>query len=135
MLSEWDYVRNFNGYRQRTGPFRDSWCATLVQHKIQQIDDPYHMKKLIDVYDFLCRTLTPVMADLYGCKRPNSQGLTCTKSSRHHITGGLTRPCAKSSTIGQTCARTFWRFKPTVPVENCPSCTVLKQLHNKNRPT
>ena len=29
-----EYVRHFNGYRQRTGPFRLSWCPTLVAQKI-----------------------------------------------------------------------------------------------------
>ena len=29
-----DYVRMFNGYRQRTGPFRVTWCKQMVQQKI-----------------------------------------------------------------------------------------------------
>ena len=35
-----DYVRMFNGYRQRTGPFRISWSRELVQQKILHVDDP-----------------------------------------------------------------------------------------------
>ena len=48
-----DYVRMFNGYRQRTGPFRISWSKELVQQKILHVDDPSRRAFLQQVYDFL----------------------------------------------------------------------------------
>lgn len=48
-----DYVRIFNGYRQRTGPFRISWCRELVQQKILHVDDPSRRAFLQQVYDLL----------------------------------------------------------------------------------
>ena len=42
-----------NGYRQRTGPFRTSWCKELVQQKICLVDDPSRRAFLQQVYDLL----------------------------------------------------------------------------------
>ena len=43
----------FNGYRQRTGPFRISWSRELVQQKICRLDDPSRRAFLQQVYDLL----------------------------------------------------------------------------------
>lgn len=48
-----DYVRMFNGYRQRTGPFRMSWCKQMVQQKISLVEDPSRRTFLQRVYDLL----------------------------------------------------------------------------------
>lgn len=48
-----DYVKRFNGYRERTGPFRISWCTQLVQEKILNVNDSSIQAFLQQVYDFL----------------------------------------------------------------------------------
>ena len=48
-----DYVRMFNGYRQRSGPFRISWSGELVQQKISRVEDLSRRSFLQDVYDLL----------------------------------------------------------------------------------
>ena len=51
-----DYVGMFNGYCQRTGPFRISWCKQMVQQKICLVDDPSRRSFLQKVYDLLILT-------------------------------------------------------------------------------
>ena len=46
-----DYVRMFNGYRQRTGPFRISWCREVVQQEICRVDDPSRRAFLQQVHE------------------------------------------------------------------------------------
>ena len=48
-----DYCRMFNGYRQRTGPFRVSWTTTLVRETIEQIADKDRRDRLLDAYYYL----------------------------------------------------------------------------------
>ena len=48
-----DYRRMFNGYRQRTGPFRVSWTTTLVRETIEQIADKDRWDRLLDAYYYL----------------------------------------------------------------------------------
>ena len=48
-----DYVRCFNGYRQRTGPSRVSWCTSLVTEKMSVIHDPARQQLLFNAYEFL----------------------------------------------------------------------------------
>ena len=48
-----DYRRIFNGYRQRTGPFRVSWSTTLFRKTIEQIPDKDRRDRLLDAYYFL----------------------------------------------------------------------------------
>ena len=48
-----DYIRMFNGYCQRTGPFRISWCKQMVQQKICLVEDPCRRSFLQKVYDLL----------------------------------------------------------------------------------
>ena len=43
----------FNGYRQRTGLFRISWCKQMVQQKICLVEDPCRRSFLQKVYDLL----------------------------------------------------------------------------------
>ena len=43
----------FNGYRQRTGPFRVSWTTTLVRETIEQIADKDRRDRLLDAYYYL----------------------------------------------------------------------------------
>ena len=40
----------FNGYRQRTGPFRVSWCRTLVRDTIEDVADQDRRDRLFDAY-------------------------------------------------------------------------------------
>ena len=48
-----EYVRRFNGYRQRTGPFRVSWSTSLVTEKISVIHDADRQQRLWNAYEFL----------------------------------------------------------------------------------
>ena len=51
-----DYRRIFNGYRQRTGPFRVSWSSTPVGDRIDQIVDENRrdrLDRLLDAYYYL----------------------------------------------------------------------------------
>jgi len=48
-----DYVRHFNGYRQRTEPFRVTWCPTLVADKIEAVADHCRKERLQHAYQFL----------------------------------------------------------------------------------
>ena len=48
-----DYICMFNGYRQRTGLFRISWCKQMVQQKICLVEDPGRRSFLQRVYDLL----------------------------------------------------------------------------------
>lgn len=48
-----DYRRIFNGYRQRTGPFRVSWSTTLVRDSIEEIPDQDRRDRLLDAYLYL----------------------------------------------------------------------------------
>ena len=48
-----DYRRMFNGSRQRTGPFRVSWCSTPVRDQIGQIADEDRRDRLLDEYYYL----------------------------------------------------------------------------------
>lgn len=48
-----DYKRMVHGYRQRTGPFRVTWSALLVEEKLQTVEDPGRRRKLEQAYRFL----------------------------------------------------------------------------------
>ena len=48
-----DYICKFNSYRQRTGPFRVSWCQGLVEKKIADLEDPVRRRTLFQVYEWL----------------------------------------------------------------------------------
>lgn len=48
-----DYKRMVHGYRQRTGPFRVTWSALLVEEKLQTIEDRTRRCKLENAYRFL----------------------------------------------------------------------------------
>lgn len=47
------YRRIFNGYRQRTGPFRVSWCTSIVREKIEDIADENRRDRLLNAYEYL----------------------------------------------------------------------------------
>ena len=48
-----DYRRIFNGYRQRTGPFRVSWSLTPVCDRIDQIVDEDRRDRVLNAYYYL----------------------------------------------------------------------------------
>lgn len=48
-----DYRRIFNGYRQRTGPFRVTWSRQFVRDKIDDIADEDRQQRLLDAYYYL----------------------------------------------------------------------------------
>ena len=48
-----DYRRMFNGYHQRTGPFRVSWCSNPVRDQIDQIVDEDRRDTILEAYYYL----------------------------------------------------------------------------------
>lgn len=48
-----DYERRFNGYPQRTSPFRVNWSEQPVHEKIANLEDPRRRAKLTAVLNFL----------------------------------------------------------------------------------
>lgn len=48
-----DYARQFNGYRQHTGPFRVTWCHDTVEEKLSDVEDDSKRDRLRTVYRFL----------------------------------------------------------------------------------
>ena len=48
-----EYSRHFNRYCQHTGPFRVTWCPTLVTQEIEAIPDARRKQQLFQAYDFL----------------------------------------------------------------------------------
>ena len=48
-----NYKRMFNGYRQRTGPFRVTWSTQLVREKIEDVADEDRQLRLLDAYYYL----------------------------------------------------------------------------------
>ena len=48
-----EYRRIFNGYRQRTGPFRVSWSTPIVRDAIDLIHDEDRRDRLFDAYEYL----------------------------------------------------------------------------------
>ena len=48
-----DYKRMVHGYRQRTGPFRVTWSALLVEEKLQTVEDRTRRRRLERAYRFL----------------------------------------------------------------------------------
>ena len=70
-----DYRRIFNGYRQRTGPFRVSWSSTPVRDRIDQIVDEDRRDRLLDAYYYLLHSAESsycqfVRMQLRGERRP-----------------------------------------------------------------
>ena len=70
-----DYRKMFNGYRQRTGPFRVSWSSTLVRDKIDKIADEDRQDRLLDAYYYLLHSaqssyLQFVRNQLHGERKP-----------------------------------------------------------------
>lgn len=47
-----EYVCHFKGYCQRTGPFRVSWCATLVEQKIHALRDQLQKQRCLQPRSF-----------------------------------------------------------------------------------
>lgn len=48
-----DYHRMVHGYRQRTGPFRITWCTLLVEEKIDNLEDTVRKNKVRLAYEYL----------------------------------------------------------------------------------
>ena len=70
-----DYRRIFNGYRQRTGPFRVSWSLTPVRDRIDQIVDEDRRDRVLNAYYYLLNSAESpycqfVRMQLRGERRP-----------------------------------------------------------------
>ena len=48
-----NYRRIFNGYRQRTGPFRVTWSKPCVRDQIDAIQDEHRHNRLVNAYYYL----------------------------------------------------------------------------------
>ena len=81
-----DYIRMFNSFCQRTGPFRISWCKQMAQQKICTVEDPCRRSFLQRVYDLLLmkEALTPVS---FSCISEANDNHSFTKSFPLHFTG------------------------------------------------
>ena len=70
-----NYRRIFNGYRQRTGPFRVSWSLTPVRDRIDQIVDEDRHDRVLNAYYYLLNSAESpycqfVRMQLRGERRP-----------------------------------------------------------------
>ena len=70
-----DYRRIFNGYRQRTGPFRVSWSLNPVRDRIDQIVDEDRRDRVLNAYYYLLNSAESpycqfVRKQLRGERRP-----------------------------------------------------------------
>ena len=86
-----DYRRMFNGYRQRTGPFRVSWCSNPVRDQIDQIVDEDRRDMILEAYYYLlnspqssysqfirmqlCGERRPFLYEIYSS--PRYRGVEC----------------------------------------------------------
>ena len=61
-----EYRRIFNGYRQRTGPFRVSWSTPIVRDSIDQIQDEDRRERLFDAYEYLLNAADSSYSHLIG---------------------------------------------------------------------
>lgn len=52
-----EYRRIFNGYRQRTAPFRVSWSTPTVREQIDEVDDEQRRERLLNAYSYLLHSL------------------------------------------------------------------------------
>ena len=70
-----DYRRIFNGYRQRTGPFRVSWYSTPVRDRLDEIVDEDRRDRLLQAYYYLLNSAESsychfIRMQLRGERRP-----------------------------------------------------------------
>ena len=70
-----DYRRIFNGYRQRTGPFRVSWYSTPVRDRLDEIVDEDRRDRVLDAYYYLLNSAESsychfIRMQLCGERRP-----------------------------------------------------------------
>ena len=86
-----EYRRIFNGYRQRTGPFRVSWSTPIVRDSIDQIQDEDRRERLFDAYEYLLNAADssyshfigmqlrgerqPILYEIYSS--PRHRGIEC----------------------------------------------------------
>ena len=61
-----EYRRIFNGYRQRTGPFRVSWSTALVRESIDHITDEDRRQRLLDAYYYLLHSADSSYSQFIG---------------------------------------------------------------------
>lgn len=121
-----DYKRMMHGYRQRTGPFRVTWCPVLVEDKIDSIEDHCRKWKLQNVFTFLIRkgdcsyfkfvkmqrnrAKKPFLYEIFSS--PEYEGIECalwptlyhkTNLCESLIHGKVTMPVARSHTCTRSC--------------------------------
>lgn len=119
-----DYRRIFNGYRQRTGPFRVSWSTTLVRDSIEEIPDRDRRERLLDAYLYLLNSPESSYSQfvLYACSCVPRESRSCTKFFRPHAIVALNALSGPYCTSVHPSAKASWRGRTTAPAERLAIC-------------
>ena len=118
-----DYRRIFNGYRQRTGPFRVSWSLTPVRDRIDQIVDEDRRDRVLNAYYYLLNSAESHIANSCGC--------SYVEKGDHFFMRFIPLPdtvewnalCGPPSTCVLLCVRVFWRDRTIAPAVKSRICT------------